>query len=212
MTNDERSDTSPESLYEKGMECMKGSVSDHARAVDYLNAASKTGYIPAMRELGLMYLNGMGVDRDYNRAFDLLSEAAGSMDPHSMYGLASMHEKGLGIDKDLYKALRFFAFAANMGIFGAEMDADRVEELIRTDRRNKLKARPVLNLEISDVDIEAACCKLMLDNALNDTIYVIETYQGPELVSEDEDGFEVVLEKCPFCGKKVKRVLRNKKY
>jgi len=200
----------PEALYAKGLE-HKGENAP-AKAADCFKISSKSGHIPSIRELGLMYLKGDGIEKDLSKAYDLLSEASGSMDPESTYSLALMYEKGWGVEQDLYEALRLFAFSANMNFAEAEIDADRVEDMIRSERNRRLRSRPILNLDISDVDIEAACCKELLDNAIDETIYVIDTYQGPEMVSEDESGFEIIHGKCPFCGKKIRRVKRNREY
>jgi len=199
----------PESAYQKGIECLR---TDPKRAVKCLKKASDLGHVPAMRDLGLMYLQGNGVEKDHGKAYSYISTASKEMDPESIYILATMYEKGMGVERDLYESLKLFAFSANMNHIGADMDADRVDAQISAERREKLRSRPILNLEISDVDVEAACCKKLYDEVLAETMYVVDTYQGPELVGEDEKGFEVIHEKCPFCNKNVKKIARNKKY
>ncbi len=203
-----------DSIYVEGIAFLNGDGrgKDIKKAVQLFEKAAAQGHIPSKRELGILFLNGKDVEKDVDRAYELLSEAALSLDPHAMYNLGIMYERGIGIESDDHEALRLFAFAANMGYPGAEEDADRVESQINENRTKRLKARPVLNLEISDIEIEAACCKKMLDAAMDNEIAVVETYKGPELVGLDEDGFEVIYDKCPFCGKDVRRVSRNKIY
>jgi hypothetical protein len=65
---------------------------------------------------------------------------------------------------------------------------------------------------VSNIGIEAACCKKMLDSALSGSIEVVDTYQGPELVGEDENGFEIILKECPFCKKKIRKVPADRSY
>lgn len=185
---------------------------DFKEGAKWLKLSADQGYLAAKRELGILYLTGEGVDADADKAYPLLSEAARESDPNAMYHLAFMYEKGVGVKKDLYEALKLLAFAANMEYPGADEDADRVEEMICREREKKLKARPLLNLDISDVDVEAACCKPMFESILNGEIYVEDTYQGPELIGEDDKGFEVIITQCPFCGKKIRRVGRDKEY
>jgi len=199
----------PESEYWKGVEYLR---TDPEKAVKFLTNASDLGHIPAMRDLGLMYLQGNGVNKDEKKAYSYISIASKEMDPEAIYILATMYEKGMGVEKDLYESLKLFAFSANMNHIGADMDADRVEAQISLERKEKLRSRPILNLEISDVDVEAACCKEMYDNVLAGTVYVVDTYQGPELITEDEKGFEQILDKCPFCNKNVRKIPRNSKY
>lgn len=160
----------------------------------------------------MLYLNGIGVDKDVKKAHSLFSEASLMLDPHSMYNLGIMYERGIGVEPDDHEALRLLAFAANLGYPGAEEDADRLERIITANRCRRLKSRPVLNLEISDIEVEAACCKQMLDAAMEGSIAVVETYKGPGLVGDDDDGFEIIYNECPFCGKGVKIVPRDKIY
>lgn len=203
----------PDNLYRDGIAFLNGDgrEKDVKKAIALFEKAG-AGHAPSKRELGIIYLNGNGVEKDLKKAYSLLSEAALSLDPHATYTLGVMYERGIGTEPDMREALRLFAFAANMGYPGAEEDAERVDEQIKENRRRRLKARPVLNLEISDVDVEAACCKEMLDAAMDSDIEVVETYKGPELVGLDENGYEVIFESCPFCGKPVKRVSKDKIY
>ena len=79
-------------------------------------------------------------------------------------------------------------------------------------RGRKLRARPILNLEISDEDVEAVCCRQMLDSVIGGTIGVFATYNGTEFLIENEEEVKVVCEECPFCGKKPKKVSKYKIY
>jgi len=52
--------------------------------------------------LGILYLKGLGVEKDFARARDLLVDAANKGHPKARYYLANMLHKGLaGIKKDL---------------------------------------------------------------------------------------------------------------
>ena len=190
----------------------EGRPKDSREGAKYLQIASDQGYIPAKRDLATLYLNGDGVPLDAKKAYVLMKEAADAVDPAALYRLALMYEKGLGVEKDLYEALKLMAYAAGTEYEGAEEDADRIEGIIDTNRAKRLRSRPVLNLEVSDVDVEAACCKKMLDAMLAGDIYVAETFEGPELLTMDEDGIETAITKCPFCGKPARRVARDKQY
>ena len=95
------------------------------------------------------------------------------------------------------------AYAASMGYPGAEVDADRIDRILTEERNRNLRARPILKLMVSDVDVEAACCKRMLDELLAQNIIFTETMQGPALLGEDKDGMDAVLYSCPFCGAKL---------
>ena len=68
------------------------------------------------------------------------------------------------------------------------------------------------HLQISDVDVEAACCKQMLDKLLDEEIVFIDSYKGPALLGEDKDGMDAVLDKCPFCGAEIQIIPRDTKF
>jgi len=200
-------------MYMEGLTLLyEGKDDDLKKAAELFLKASSMGHLPAKRTIGFMYLDGKGVERDLEKAYEFISEVAVSMDPLSMYMLGRMYEGGLGVEQDDREALRMFASAAEMGIPEAVEDADRVAARLTEKRNRKLRSRPILNLEISDVDVEAVCCKAMFDSVTRGDIEVVDTYKGPELIREDEDGIEVICSECPFCGKKVKRVSKNKIY
>ena len=203
----------PDEMYREAIILLeKGGDDDLKRAAELLFKASSKGHIPSKRAVGFIYLDGKGVERDLEKAYQLISEGAASLDPLSLYMLGRMYEGGLGVEQDDRGALRMFASAAEMGIEEAEEDAERVAARITERRNRKLRSRPILNLEISDADVEAVCCKEMYDSVMRGEIDVVETYKGPELVKEDENGIEDICYECPFCGKKVKRVSKNKIY
>lgn len=204
-----------DAMYKIGLEyCLGtgGSEVDMNKAAQWFQKAVDHGSLPAKRELGIMYLSGEGVPANAEKAYPLILDAAHAMDPNAMYHLAFMYERGIGVKKDLYEAIKLLAYAASVDYPGADMDADRIYAEIVKERNKNLRARPLLHLEISDVDVMAACCKPMLDDMLNENTVVMDTYEGPQLIGEDEAGNEVALVKCPHCGKPVKRVPRDKKY
>ena len=202
----------PDDMFNESVILLGGEDGDIGKAIELLQKAGSLGHIPSKRLMGILYLDGKGVEKDLAKAYEMLSEAMVALDPVAIYVLGKMYEGGLGVEQDDREALYMFAFSAEMGFPGAEEDAERVSARIRERRSRKLRSRPVLNLEISDVEVEAACCKPMLDAAMNGDIRVIETYKGPELVKDDERGDEVICTECPFCGKKIRRVSQNKIY
>ena len=203
-----------ESQYKLGLNYIYGTDApkDPAQAAEWFKKASDQGYLPARRELGILLASGEGVQQDLPTAISYLSEAADQLDPSALYHLGLMYEHGIGIEKDLQKAVRMLAYAAEMGFPGADTDAERVDKILYEERSKKLRARPLLKLQISDVDVEAACCKPMLDKLLDEEIVFIDSYKGPALLGEDKDGMDTVLEQCPFCGAKIEIVPRDIKF
>ncbi|AIZ56333.1 Sel1 repeat protein [Candidatus Methanoplasma termitum] len=210
---EEREYSDPDDMYNEAILLLNdGGDADLKRAAELLTKACEEEHLPSKRVMGFLYLDGKGVERDLKKAYDMISEAAGVLDPVAMYALGGMYERGLAVEQNDREALFYYAFAAEMGIPGAEDDADRIYTRLSELRSRRLRSRPILNLEISDQDVEAVCCKKMYDAVLDDHFRVVETYKGTELVGDDENGLETICTECPFCGKSVKRVSKDKIY
>ena len=176
-----------EAQYQLGLIYVYGNdePKDAAKAFEWMSRAAAQNVVPAKRELGIMLVSGEGTEPDIPRGVQLLSEAADNLDPGTLYHLGLMYEKGIGVPLDLQKAVRMLAYAASMGFPGAEVDADRIDRILTEERNRNLRARPLLKLMVSDVDVEAACCKRMLDELLEQNIVFTETMQGPALLGEE---------------------------
>ena len=203
-----------ESQYKLGLNYTYGTdvPKDNAKAAEWFKKASDQGFIPARRELGILLASGDGVEPDMQTAIQYLSDAADQLDPSALYHLGLMYEIGIGVPKDMQKAVRMLAYAAEMRYPGADIDAERVDKILYEERKKKLRARPLLNLQISDVDVEAACCKQMLDKLLDEEIVFIDSFKGPALLGEDKDGMDAVLDSCPFCRAKIQIIPRDTKF
>ena len=204
----------PEFIYHTAMSYILGDgvPQDSKKGAELLQIAADRNYLPAVRDLGILYLNGNGVPPDGNKAYELISRTAAQMDPNSVYHLALMYENGVGVKRDLYQALKLMAFCAAANYPGSPEEADRIEEKIDDERVTYLNARPILHLEVSDVDIEACCCKKMLDMVRDKDIYSDDTVDGPALFGADENGDEIQLTECPFCHAKPIVVPHSKVY
>lgn len=189
-----------------------GRDKDAEGGAELMRQAADGGYVPAIRDLGVMYVNGDGVEKDPAKGAELLRKAVADLDPRAMYHLALLLRYGVGVERDLYEALRLMGFAAGMKITGAEQDAEDIEEEIAAQRKKNLDARPILHLDVSDRDVEACCCRKMYDAVLSREIYHVDSYKGPVLMREDENGDEVMVPECPFCGAKMRIVPHDKVY
>jgi Sel1 repeat len=68
-----------------------------------------------LNKLGMMYLNGTGVERDLAAAFEFLSLAAQQGDASAINNLGWMYENGLGIVSDRKRALELYTKAVQLG-------------------------------------------------------------------------------------------------
>ena len=99
-----------------------------------------------MINLGDMYLNGSGVDRDYREARYWYKLAARRGDPQGQMRVAQLYEKGLGVDRNPAAAHAWYSLAAESGSVDAARERDRLQaslnqnqlrqsaELIREER------------------------------------------------------------------------------
>lgn len=181
-------------------------------ASQYFKMAADQGYVPAIRELGILIASGEGVEPNPEEGAKLLGRAADELDPAAMYHLGLMYEKGIGLPVDKQKAVRLLAYAAMMGYPGADTDAQRLDDELTEERNRKLRSRPIVKLMLSDVDVEAACCKRMLDDLLDQYMVFTETDEGPALLGDDANGIEQVFHSCPYCGAKIQIVDHNREY
>ena len=203
-----------EAQYRLGVNYVYGTnvPKDMKKAAELFEKAVAQDFMPAKRELGILLASGDGIEPDLERGVKLLGEAADQLDPSALYHLGLMYEVGSGVPKNLQTAVRMLAYAAQMQYPGAEYDADRIDKILTEERNKNLRARPLLKLMISDVDVEAACCKKMLDALLEQDIVFTDTMNGPALLGEDSQGMDAVLDHCPFCGAPIQLVPHDKKW
>ncbi|HKM13622.1 MAG TPA: tetratricopeptide repeat protein [Candidatus Methanomethylophilaceae archaeon] len=196
----------PEAQYQLAMFYIGGEEipQDFSKAEKWLRKAIDNDYIPAKRELGILIASGSVKGKTEIEAYDLLRSLTTRMDPRAVYYLAFLYENGSGMNRDLISSIRLYGMAANLGYPGAHEDYDRVNELYTKERREILNSRPLLNLEVSDNGIEGACCKDMLDFIMKDDIFFVDSYKGPSIAALNENGEEILLDKCPFCDTECK--------
>ena len=84
-------------------------------AKSYLNEAVKLGNTDAMYEMGLLYSNGVFVDKNLTEAVKWFRRAAEAGNSYGIYELACCYENGRGVQKDLVKAASLFRLSATAG-------------------------------------------------------------------------------------------------
>jgi TPR repeat protein len=89
-----------------------------------------------MVNLGDMYLNGTGVDRDNREARFWYKRAARRGDPVGQIRLGRLYEEGLGVDPNPVAAHAWYSLAAESGNPDAARERDRLSaSLDRTELR-----------------------------------------------------------------------------
>ena len=106
--------------YDKALECME--KENYAQAKEYLEKALEEGEIEAYCDLGNLYFEGNGVEKDYKRAFDYYQKGAKAGEPYCMDNLGMCYFWGHGVDTDIQKSAFYTEKAAKAGIERAMYD------------------------------------------------------------------------------------------
>lgn len=85
---------------------------DFERAVYFWTPLAKAGNLDAQYKLGMMYLNGEGVEIDFEKAGELFQSSAKQGDAGAQFIFGEMSSKGMGVDTDFQKAGNWFRKAA----------------------------------------------------------------------------------------------------
>jgi TPR repeat protein len=102
---------------------------DYALAHRLLQMAYAQGVLSATASLGMMYLQGWGVERDLQRAVDFLHEAAERGHWLSLIDLARLHRDGVDdYVPDPIRAAAYYARAVDSAEEAGWEDSDEVEE------------------------------------------------------------------------------------
>ena len=107
----------------------KDRKSGYEKARECFEKAQKLGDLMALNNLGLLYLNGLGVKKDYEKAKEYFEKAA-KVDPMALNNLGILYMTGdvkgdtksvkKGVEKDLKKAREYFEQAVKLGCAPAQ--------------------------------------------------------------------------------------------
>jgi TPR repeat protein len=103
----------PRLMYQLGRVLDKQGAS--TQALSWYRKASDSGYLEAMNNLGIMYLNGRGVGRDDTEALRLFRKAADGGSADAMTNLGLMYYHGRGVAPNPEEAVRLLRKAADAG-------------------------------------------------------------------------------------------------
>src|ERR1700687_3622035 len=92
-----------------GMEAFKNK--DYQRAFREWKAAAEAGQAEAQFDLGVLYAQGRGVQRDLNEASNWNRKAADQGNAEAEFALGQLYSRGWGIPRDEIDELRWFQMA-----------------------------------------------------------------------------------------------------
>ena len=99
--------------FESGLEAYQRG--DYTNAYGHWYRMSQDGHVVAKANLGVLYMEGLGVIQNQKKAFELLQETALMGIPFAQYNLALMYEKGRGMARDRVRAHMWYNLAASLG-------------------------------------------------------------------------------------------------
>lgn len=121
---------------------------DYATALRLVRRDAAKGVATSQHNLGYMYENGLGLQRDYTKAFFWYRKSAAQDFPEGMNEVGRMYALGRGVPKDNVQAYVWFTLAATSRVAGREvksMATDNQKRASATLTRDELaKARQIL--------------------------------------------------------------------
>jgi uncharacterized protein len=107
--------TSPDALYERGMDAITGvgPSRNDSQGVDYFRRSADLGYGPAQIALGYYYETGTFLSREPAQALDLYRKAAQQGDPLAGWLAGRLHLLGTAGVADREAALKFLKISAS---------------------------------------------------------------------------------------------------
>ncbi len=91
-----------------------------------VSSAAHDGNVAAQCQLGWMFANGKGVERDDAAAVRWYSKSAGRGNPVAQNNLGKMYEEGRGVMRDVDIAVQWYRKAASQGVQEAERNLQRL--------------------------------------------------------------------------------------
>ncbi|MED6137693.1 hypothetical protein PIB30_067322 [Stylosanthes scabra] len=86
------------------------------KAIEWLGLACRQQLYSAYNDMGYLYVNGYGVEKEnYTKAKEYFEKAADNDEFGGHYNLGVMYLKGIEVKRDVKLACNFFVVAANHG-------------------------------------------------------------------------------------------------
>ncbi|GBB87804.1 hypothetical protein RclHR1_01430013 [Rhizophagus clarus] len=80
-------------------------LTNKKKAFEFHQQSANLGHRISQYNLGIMYENGIVVDKDYDKAFELYNMTANSGSSSAQHNLAVMYEFGKGIQRDINQVI-----------------------------------------------------------------------------------------------------------
>lgn len=97
--------------------------------------------------LGMMYLNGQGVDQDYTKASEWFRKSAKHHVPQAQYKLGTLYFNGQGVPRDFERAYAWYRVAA---VLNHQKSIEALPKARENLSKEELKSAEKLSLEYID--------------------------------------------------------------
>ena len=153
--------------FEKGMFALE--MEDYERALYYLSFDAVQNNPKAQYNLGLMYKNGIGVQKDLNEALGWFILGSNNGHMLSKYALGLMYYNGEGVYKNYNKAMKLFLDASYMGHPASQINVGNMFYFGQGVSKNYSKAHMWWSFA-KEKGVEAAFNNLtMIENKMTDS-------------------------------------------
>lgn len=106
---------------------------DAETARQHWQALADQGDAAASNNLGHLYENGIGVERDVGKSFALYQRAAEAGIATGQFNLGEAYARGLGTQQDTVEALKWYMLAAAGGDSDATAAVERLQQRLNLD-------------------------------------------------------------------------------
>ena len=114
---------------------------DYQQALRWYRAAAEQGLAEAKNSLGVMYEDGLGVQRDYAQAAHWFQAAAQQGDAAGEYDLATLYAAGRGVPLDYVSAYVWYGLAASAGDQRSARQLKALRKLMTPDQLQQALAK-----------------------------------------------------------------------
>ncbi len=133
-----------------------------AEAITSLLVLAQTGNVLAQYNLGLMYYNGTGVEKDQSEAAQWYRRAADQGHANAQYYLGFCYANGLGVIKNDFEALRFYRLSTDQNHPSARESCEEMYKKKRGDGEEEEEAMRQYRIAAENGDANSqyhAVCK-----------------------------------------------------
>jgi TPR repeat protein len=127
-----------EDWFNKGWEA--DSNKEYVEAVKWYRKAAEQGNADALRNLGLSYEFGYGVEKDEVEAVKWYRKAVEQGNDYAQFNLGCMYERGRGVEKNEVEAVKWYRKAAESGYASVQFELGWMYEKGRGVEKNEVEA------------------------------------------------------------------------